>query len=84
MDPLVEQLVQVAGALLILAAFVLAQARVVDQHGYAYLVPNAIGSSVLCVLAFLSSQWGFVLLEGVWALVSAWSVVRRALRAGRR
>ena len=33
---------------------------------------NFVGSAVLAVLALLDEDWGFVLLEVVWALVSAW------------
>jgi hypothetical protein len=75
-----EQVVQVLGALLILAAFVLSQWRLVDPESLRYLVPNLVGSAVLAVDAYVGSQWGFVLLEGVWALVSAAGVVTR-LRA---
>jgi hypothetical protein len=29
---------------------------------------------VLCILAIAEAQLGFILLEGVWAAVSAWSL----------
>ncbi|HEX6987088.1 MAG TPA: hypothetical protein VF170_17045 [Planctomycetaceae bacterium] len=75
-----EQAVQILGALLILAAFVLSQWRVIDSESLRYLVPNLVGSAALAVDAYVGSQWGFLLLEGVWALVSAAGVVGR-LRA---
>ena len=43
----------------------------------AYLVLNLVGAIVLAVDAALGRQWGFLLLEGVWAAVSALSLVRR-------
>jgi hypothetical protein len=78
------QAIQVLGALAILAAYALAQFRVLDQHAPAFLLLNVAGAAVLAVLAYLDRQWGFVLLEGVWTLVSAWSLVSHALPARRR
>ena len=72
-----EQLIQVLGALAILVAYVLSQIRVVDARSLPYLVPNLVGSAVLAVDAYLGAEWGFVLLEGAWALVSAAGVARR-------
>ena len=42
----------------------------------AYLLLNLLGSAILAYLAWHESQWGFLLLEGVWALVSLWSLWR--------
>jgi hypothetical protein len=75
----VDQVLQVIGALMILAAFTLAQFQRLDQRSYSYLLLNLIGSALLAVLAFLERQWGFLLLEGAWALVSLWGVSARAL-----
>lgn len=76
-----EQIVQILGALAILAAFVLAQWHVIDPGSLRYLVPNLVGSTALAIDAYFGAQWGFVLLEGVWAIVSAAAVAREVLRA---
>ena len=73
-------MIQIFGALLVLAGFVLAQVGVLDQRRSGYLLANLVGASVLAVDAYVHEQSGFLLLEAVWALVSAWSLVGR-LRA---
>jgi len=70
-----EQLVQIIGAILILVAFAGAQFGRLEQRSIAYLVLNLIGSLILAVLAAIENQLGFLLLEGVWSLVSLWSLV---------
>jgi hypothetical protein len=72
----VHALVQIAGALAVLAAFALAQLGLLDQRARSYLVLNLAGASVLAVDAWFGEQWGFLLLEGAWALVSAWGLAR--------
>jgi hypothetical protein len=73
----IAQAAQVAGALLILAAYVLAQFGVLDQRSWSYLWLNLVGAGALAVLAWHERQWGFLLLEGVWTLVTAWSLYGR-------
>ncbi len=71
-----EQLIQIVGALLILAAFILAQLGRLNPHSRSYLVANLAGSAILAVDAWFGEEWGFFLLEGVWALVSVWGLIR--------
>jgi hypothetical protein len=71
-----SQVLQVIGALAVLAAFAAAQAGVLSTGSKHYLVLNLIGSTILAVLAALQREPGFLLLEGVWALVSAYSLSR--------
>ena len=71
-----DQVIQVVGALLILAGFVLAHFRVLRVESMTYLVLNFLGSAILAWLAWVDRQWGFLLLEFVWAIVSAWGIVQ--------
>lgn len=77
---------ELVGAVLILAGFTLAQLRRLDQHSLVYLLLNLVGSFVLAVIALVDERWGFLLLEGVWSIVSAISLVavrrRRPSRLG--
>jgi hypothetical protein len=69
-----EQAIQIAGALFVLLAYAGAQLGHLDQRSVSYLTLNLVGSAALATLAAIDAQLGFLLLEGVWALVSAWSL----------
>lgn len=75
------QMLQVLGAVLVLAGFVGAQYRLLSPQSTPYLLLNLVGSGLLAALALAGRQWGFLLLEGVWALVSLWGLL--ALLTGR-
>jgi hypothetical protein len=74
---MLEQVLQLVGAVLVLAGFTLAQVRVLDPQSLLYLVLNAVGAAILATLALIGEQWGFLLLEGVWTIVSVAGLVAR-------
>jgi hypothetical protein len=61
---------EIAGALTILVAFAAAQAGRMRQRTVAYQLLNLLGSGVLATIAAVQSSWGFLLLEGSWAVIS--------------
>ena len=69
---------QLAGALAVLAAFVSVQFGFITPSSYTSLALNLAGSAVLAGLALHEQLWGFLLLEGVWAVVSAWGLLSRS------
>lgn len=70
--------VEIVGALAILAAFAGAQVKKLTVTSWRYLVLNAAGSGVLAAIALSQRSWGFVLLEGVWAIVSIVGIIVKA------
>jgi hypothetical protein len=75
------QLVSVLGSLLVLVAYVASQFGYLSAKGLAYAYANIVGSGILAVVATLEAQWGFLVLEGAWALVSLVAVVRQKAKA---
>lgn len=73
---LARQLISFLGALLILVAYVGHQLGWVNARGAAYNIFNAAGSAILAWIAFHPFQVGFVVLEGVWTIVSIWALLR--------
>lgn len=70
------QIVSVVGSLLILSAYTANQAGRLPTQRVAYSVLNVLGAGILAVVAVLEEQWGFLLLEGVWTLVSLVALAR--------
>ena len=65
-----RQIISPCGALLVLVPFAASQLGRMKTSTLAYQLPNLLGSSALTTVAILERQYGFILLEGVWALMS--------------
>lgn len=73
---LARQLVSFLGALLILIAYVGHQMGWMNPRSAAYNILNAAGSVILLYIALHPFQIGFIVLEGVWTLISLYALVR--------
>jgi hypothetical protein len=69
------QIISVLGALAILGAYIANQFHLIGPSNMSYSIMNFIGSTVLTVIAVIEVQWGFILLEAVWAMVSLWGII---------
>lgn len=76
---MIEQLVQLVGAFLVLGGFAASQLGWMDVRDVRYLVLNAVGSGILAVIAILGREWGFILLESTWAIVSIAGLLRQCM-----
>jgi hypothetical protein len=72
-----DQIVSLVGALLVLAGFGLTTFEKVTPRSAVYLWLNFVGAGLLSYTAVVGQQYGFVLLEGTWALVAGFGLLRR-------
>jgi hypothetical protein len=74
----VDQVLQLAGAALILIAFAGLQRGTMKPLDPLYLALNLVGALILTAAAIVDFDIGFLVLEIVWAIVSAWSLIQLA------
>ncbi len=70
------QVASVLGALLILAPFAAVQFGRLSPSSLPYQALNLLGSGTLAAIALHDRQVGFLLLEGTWAIVSLWGLLK--------
>ena len=71
---ILTQALSLIGAAAILFPFWMLQTGRMKSTELSYQLLNAVGSGMLTATALVTRQWGFVLLEGTWFLVSCYGV----------
>ncbi len=79
-----DQYVQIAGAVLVLLGYALGQLGRIDPRSKGYLLLNLVGAGLLAVAAFWGRQWGFLVLNGTWAVISLYNLGRSRLLTAER
>lgn len=67
---MINQILSIVGAAMILGAYLAFQRQWLDRHHRSYHALNFVGSALLTIVAVADGRIGFILLEGVWALIS--------------
>lgn len=70
------QTIQMLGAVIVLAGFIGNQRFGLSSSSPWFLAANAVGTTILAIVAAVNHDLGFTLLEGVWAVVSFASLIR--------
>jgi hypothetical protein len=73
-----SQALQIAAGVIVVSAFAASQLRLMDPFRFPYLAMNFVGTGVLAAVALSLEQFGFVLTNGVWAVVSLLGLLRLA------
>ena len=64
------------GVAILLLAFLLNLAGKLSKDGLLYILLNITGAGLACLASWLINYLPFVILEGVWALVSAVALIK--------
>ena len=78
---LLDQLISIAGAAMVLGAYLGLQRGWLRREDRAYNALNLFGSLMLTYVAVIDRRIGFILLEGAWALLSLPGTIARSKRA---
>ena len=73
---MLNQLIAGLGAALVLAGYFALQRKWLAAESRAYNALNFFGAAMLTWVAVIDGRWGFIVLEGLWALLSLPGMLR--------
>ena len=65
-----------AGMVIVLVAFAAETRGIVSSRSLTYLVLMAIGEALLTVRAYVTKEWPFAILGGIWAAFAIYSILK--------
>ena len=71
-----SQAISLIGAALLLGAYAGNQTKKLSEDMVSYQVMNLIGATLLCLAAIGVRQLGLIAVEGAWALISVFGLIR--------
>jgi len=71
-----DQWIGTAGVSLILIAYFCSSFGWLDGKGKPYFALNTVGAALACLASVMISYWPFVILEGVWTIVSLVALIK--------
>jgi drug/metabolite transporter (DMT)-like permease len=81
---MIEQLISLAGALMILGAYAAQQFQKLNSDSVLYLILNLVGAAILAVIAIRLRQLGLTVVESAWSLVSLVMLLRKIGQASKQ
>lgn len=73
------EVLQFVGAFALLGSYFALRRKWLDSDSVTYILANALGGGLLAFLLVLERDWGLLLLEGAWSIISFWDLPK-ALR----
>ena len=64
------------GMLMVLVAFAAETRGIVSSRSFNYLLLMAIGEALLTVRAYITGEWPFAVLGGIWAVFAIYSILK--------
>lgn len=65
-----------AGMVIVLVAFAAETRGIVSSRSFTYLILMAIGEALLTVRAYVTKEWPFAVLGGIWAAFAIHSILK--------
>lgn len=74
---MINQLPSLIGAALVLSAYFGSQIKWISEESKTYQALNFFGAGILTINAWMLNQYGFVLMNGAWVVITCISMLKK-------